>query len=479
MLILLRKVGAHPFEPSDLTTAASFAAQAALATQLAAGRHAHDLAALLDERERIARDLHDLAIQQLFATGLQLETVRRAGGSRRGRDRADRDRRARRSTTSTARCGRSGGSCTTCATRTPPPASSNACGGRRRSRGRASASHRPSSSASTVRPSSRAASTRTGWTSASDRTSPSDVVAVVREGLANAARHARASSVTVRVRVVGAAPQGSVRVEVEDDGVGLPADGGRSSGTRNLARTRPRARRDRRARRPADGPGTLLTWEAPLGLTAQPPGSTRQPARARDATHAATWVRRCSPIFASTDVMWFFTVFSTTPSRSAISRLDSPSPMSSTTRSSLGVRLVRRVVVPGLVPGDRPLVEQDPPGGDGADHLRDLRTAHGLQQVRGRPVVERGRQRVVVVERRQDDRPRLGQPLAQRAQELDARCRPAAAGPRARSAGAPGRRAAHRPPPSRPRRRRSCPRPGPPPPRCRDGPPRDRRRSSR
>ena len=71
------QVGAPPFEPSDLTTAASFAAQAALANQLAAGRHAQDLAALLDERERIARDLHDLAIQQLFATGLQLETVRR------------------------------------------------------------------------------------------------------------------------------------------------------------------------------------------------------------------------------------------------------------------------------------------------------------------------------------------------------------------------------------------------------------------
>ena len=77
VLILLRKVGAPPFEPADLTTAESFAAQAALATQLAAGRHAQDLAALLDERERIARDLHDLAIQQLFATGLQLETVRR------------------------------------------------------------------------------------------------------------------------------------------------------------------------------------------------------------------------------------------------------------------------------------------------------------------------------------------------------------------------------------------------------------------
>src|SRR5665811_1164768 len=44
---------------------------------LAEARHAQDVAALLDERERIARDLHDLAIQQLFATGMQLETVRR------------------------------------------------------------------------------------------------------------------------------------------------------------------------------------------------------------------------------------------------------------------------------------------------------------------------------------------------------------------------------------------------------------------
>src|SRR5699024_9417274 len=31
-----------------------------------------DLAALMEERARIGRDLHDLALQQLFATGLQL-----------------------------------------------------------------------------------------------------------------------------------------------------------------------------------------------------------------------------------------------------------------------------------------------------------------------------------------------------------------------------------------------------------------------
>ena len=76
VLILRGRSAPPPFEPSDLITAESFARQRS-PPQLAAGRHAQDLAALLDERERIARDLHDLAIQQLFATGLQLETARR------------------------------------------------------------------------------------------------------------------------------------------------------------------------------------------------------------------------------------------------------------------------------------------------------------------------------------------------------------------------------------------------------------------
>jgi signal transduction histidine kinase len=92
-----------------------------------------------------------------------------------------------------------------------------------------------------------------------------DVVAVVREGLANAARHAHAASVTVRVSVRGTGPRGVVLVEVQDDGAGLPQRRERSSGTGNLAS---------RARQhggtfslgvPPDGRGTLLTWEAPLG----------------------------------------------------------------------------------------------------------------------------------------------------------------------------------------------------------------------
>src|SRR5690554_5772628 len=77
VLVLLRNIGRAPFGPHDLLTARSFAAQAAVALRLAEARHVRDAEALLDERERIARDLHDLAVQQLFATGMQLESLRR------------------------------------------------------------------------------------------------------------------------------------------------------------------------------------------------------------------------------------------------------------------------------------------------------------------------------------------------------------------------------------------------------------------
>jgi len=91
-----------------------------------------------------------------------------------------------------------------------------------------------------------------------------DIVAVVREGLSNAARHAHATSVQVRVTVSGRGPRGRVRVEVEDDGVGTDLEMARRSGLANLSA---RARRhggtcdlvdDARTR------GTLLVWEVPL-----------------------------------------------------------------------------------------------------------------------------------------------------------------------------------------------------------------------
>jgi signal transduction histidine kinase len=56
---------------------ASFAEQAGLALQLATAREAQQRLVLLEDRDRIARDLHDLVIQQLFAVGLSLQNAAR------------------------------------------------------------------------------------------------------------------------------------------------------------------------------------------------------------------------------------------------------------------------------------------------------------------------------------------------------------------------------------------------------------------
>ncbi|RZU11304.1 histidine kinase/DNA gyrase B/HSP90-like ATPase [Kribbella rubisoli] len=54
-----------------------FAGQATLAMERAQAQRDRDLLVVLEDRDRIARDLHDLVIQRLFATGLQLQGMQR------------------------------------------------------------------------------------------------------------------------------------------------------------------------------------------------------------------------------------------------------------------------------------------------------------------------------------------------------------------------------------------------------------------
>ena len=61
--------------------AAHFAGQASVAMELASARAVQQRMELLDERGRIARDLHDHVIQQLFGTGLELQSVAGSLGS--------------------------------------------------------------------------------------------------------------------------------------------------------------------------------------------------------------------------------------------------------------------------------------------------------------------------------------------------------------------------------------------------------------
>ena len=52
---------------------ATFAAQAAVAVELAEHRRESERLSVFEDRDRIARDLHDLVIQRLYATGMSLE----------------------------------------------------------------------------------------------------------------------------------------------------------------------------------------------------------------------------------------------------------------------------------------------------------------------------------------------------------------------------------------------------------------------
>ncbi|MFE5796880.1 GAF domain-containing protein [Streptomyces sp. NPDC056503] len=81
-LALPRHQGAEPYSAVDRLLASQFASQAALALVLADARHDRERLAVFEDRDRIARDLHDLVVQRLFATEMMLEsTRRRAGGS--------------------------------------------------------------------------------------------------------------------------------------------------------------------------------------------------------------------------------------------------------------------------------------------------------------------------------------------------------------------------------------------------------------
>jgi signal transduction histidine kinase len=70
-----RLSSAPAFASGELEMAGSFANHAAIAIELAEARMEQGRAAMLDERERIAADLHDHVIQRIFAAGLSLQSI--------------------------------------------------------------------------------------------------------------------------------------------------------------------------------------------------------------------------------------------------------------------------------------------------------------------------------------------------------------------------------------------------------------------
>jgi signal transduction histidine kinase len=241
VVIALRRAGSAPFEPSLAALISAFADQTALALDLAARQQVIRRTDVIEDRDRIARDLHDHVIQRVFAAGLSLQgALPRIGDA----DAARRVRSAVEQLDETVRDIRT--------TIFDLHTSDNTRDGhslRRRLLDivteTAGVDLRP-----TVRMSGAVDNLVTGDLAA-------DVEAVVREGISNAVRHASAGAVTVTLDVAD-----DVVVEVVDNGTGLDAEAPRS-GLHNL---------EERARRrggglavvcAADG-GTRLRWHAPL-----------------------------------------------------------------------------------------------------------------------------------------------------------------------------------------------------------------------
>ncbi|OLF10431.1 GAF domain-containing sensor histidine kinase [Actinophytocola xanthii] len=76
-LTVYRHRGGQPFDPTAVALLTAFAAQAGLVLLLAEGATARARLGLYQERERIARDLHDVIVQRLYAAGMQLDLLAR------------------------------------------------------------------------------------------------------------------------------------------------------------------------------------------------------------------------------------------------------------------------------------------------------------------------------------------------------------------------------------------------------------------
>jgi signal transduction histidine kinase len=241
-LVVGRGEGRPGFPDEVLRLIETFAGQAVIAVRLGAAAAAREQLAVLGDRDRIARDLHDLVIQRLFATAMSLEGALRTmppeAAERVGRAVDDLDATIKEIRTSIF------------ALQNPAPHSDEGLRAALMTAVHAAAA--PLGFEPTLT-----------FEGAVDTLVPPEVaeqmMAVVRETLSNAARHAGAKSVSVTVH----ADTNHVELVVADDGRGLPA-AGRRSGLANLERRASALGGTFTASSGEDG-GTVARWSVPLG----------------------------------------------------------------------------------------------------------------------------------------------------------------------------------------------------------------------
>ncbi|MCZ4097648.1 sensor histidine kinase [Streptomyces sp. H39-C1] len=242
VLLLVRAAGGTSFTADEIEPLLGFAGQAAVAMELAERRTGAEQIALLEDRDRIARDLHDLAIQRLFATGMTLQS---AGRFIEHPEASERVRRAVDDLDETIKIIRS-----------------TIFGLRSRETG---AEH--TLRARTVRAASDASAVL-GFTPSVrmegllDTQVPREVadhaMAVLAESLSNVAKHAHATRVQVALETDGR----QVVLTTTDNGVGLPAQR-TGNGLRNMRERALQLGGDMELICPPDG-GTTLVWQVPV-----------------------------------------------------------------------------------------------------------------------------------------------------------------------------------------------------------------------
>jgi signal transduction histidine kinase len=238
--LLLGRLAARPaFTETDLGMAASFAGHAAVAMELAAARADQMRLAQAEDHDRIAGDLHDHVIQELFALGMKLQgqanrsdpaTAERINGYADTLDEVIRKIRT-------------------------------SIFGLQQQPRRPSAGLRAA-----IMEITREHAPQLGFTPGVTFTGPAhpepeealayDILAVTREALSNCARHAHATAVTVAL----AHQDGLITLDITDNGCGLGTPA-RSSGLASMRRRAENNGGTLQVTAPAVG-GTRLTWTA-------------------------------------------------------------------------------------------------------------------------------------------------------------------------------------------------------------------------
>ena len=239
-LVVARRLGTRTFAAFEQEIVTSFAGQAGLVVHHERQRARLADLALLEDRDRIARDLHDTVVQGIFATGMTLQGAARLIDEAAARERvtsavdqlddiarhirtvifgleaqrASSDNVRRRALAVVEEAGRALG-------------------------------HEPRLSFDGP------------VDSVVDGALADDVVSVLRESLSNVARHARSSTVEVRLTVADA-----VVVTITDDGIGVDPDAPRGQGLRNFQRAA--AHGGTATLEPGAGGGTVVTWRVPV-----------------------------------------------------------------------------------------------------------------------------------------------------------------------------------------------------------------------